>query len=233
MVIICVVFVICPGCTSLQQKTVVPTTQTIQATVTPTTVVTPMATPPVSTFPSRDNVSYTEGTLDPDAAFNVFFVKSQEEIVNKTQLVLQAMVPGTMSVQAVYSPSLLYLTAEDLGFTTEKYYDQVMNMETYTPETEAKRIAYLQFLYSAENAAYHIADAAEAESFGDYQNALGNAIVAKIDLQNIEVNPDLPPTIPYNALNVYVSEYIGGMRDKVIASEIKTSSREDRFPLLF
>jgi hypothetical protein len=94
-----------------------------------------------------------------------------------------------------------------------------------------KRVAYLKFLHSAKSSAYHIADAAEAESFGDYQNALVSATAAKFDLQTIEADPDLPPTIPYNLLDVFLNEYIGRMRDKVIASEIKEStSSGSRFP---
>ena len=34
-------------------------------------------------------------------------------------------------------------------------------MKTSSPENEMKRIAYLQFLNSAESSAYHIADAAQ------------------------------------------------------------------------
>jgi hypothetical protein len=236
--IMCVLFVVGSGCTSKQEGTLPPTTQTPEATGTHTAVVTPITTSSnISHVPADDtllpsgDLVYREGAGDPDTAFNVIFVKSQAEIINKTNLLLEAMVPGAMTVQAVYSPSLVYVRAEDLGFTTENYYDQVLNMKTSTPENEMKRIAYLQFLYSAKSSAYHIADAAESESYGDYRNALIMATEAKFDLQNIEANPDLPPTIPYNLLDVFLNEYIGSLRDKVIASEIKEStSSGSRFP---
>lgn len=238
--VICVLFIVCSGCTSIQEGTSVPGTKTPAATETHTLVATPAPTPPVNievtpagTPLPFDNVSDRDDTSDPDAAFNVFFVKSSEEIVNKTELVLQAMVPGTSAVQLVYSPSLLYLRAEDLGFTNEKYYTQLLTMKATTPENQAKRIAYLQFLYSAGNAAYHLADAAEAESLGDYQTSLIMATAAKADLQTIERNPDLPPITPYNTLDVFLNEYIGRMRDKVIASEMNERiSQDDRFPWL-
>jgi len=239
IVVICVLFVVGSGCTSKQEGTLPPATQTPAATETPTAEVTPITTPSdispvpaVGTLLPPDDLSHREGTGDQDTAFNVFFLKSQAEIVNKTNSLLEAMVPGTMTVQAVYSPSIVYVRAEDLGYTTENYYDRVLNMEVDTPENEIKRVAYLQFLYSAKSSAYHIADAAEAESYGDYRTALVMATEAKFDLQNIEVNPDLPPTIPYNLLDVFLNEYIGGLRDKVVASEIKESSSSgSRFPL--
>ena len=153
----------------------------------------------------------------------MFFVKSQVEIVNKTNSLIEAMVPGSMTVQAVYSPSMVYVRAEDLGFTAEKYYDQLLKMKTSSPENEMNRIVYLQFLNSVKSSAYHIADAAQAESFGDYENALSMATAAKFDLQDIEVDPDLPPTIPVNLLDVFLNEYIGRMQDKVTAMKESTS----------
>jgi hypothetical protein len=74
----------------------------------------------------------------------------------------------------------------------------MLKTNTTTLEKEARRIAFIQFLYSAKNAAYHIADAAEAERFGDYQNALSCLQTAKGDLRNIEVNAALPPTNSFN-----------------------------------
>ena len=236
--IICVLFVLCSGCTSKQEGTLPPATQTPGATITPTdevtTVTTPSSTSPVPTANTpllQDDLLNREGTGDQDTAFNLFFLKSQAEIINKTNDLLEAMVPGTMTVQAVYSPSLVYVRAEDLGYTTENYYDRVLEMKVYTPENEMKRVAYLQFLYSAKSSAFHIADAAEAESYGNYRDALVMASAAKLDLQNIEADPDLPPTLPYNLLDVFLNEYIGRLRDKEIASEIKEStSSGSRFP---
>jgi hypothetical protein len=238
IVIVCVLFVLCSGCTSKQEGTPPPSTQTPGATQTPTTMVTPITTPSnISNAPATGtplppgDLLHSEGTGDQDTAFNLFFLKSQAEIINKTNDLLEAMVPGTMTVQAVYSPSLVYVRAEDLGYTTENYYDQLLKMKVSTPENEMKRVAYLQFLYSAKSSAYHIADAAEAESFGDYRDALVSATAAKSDLQTIEADPDLPPTIPYNLLDVFLNEYIGSLRDKVISSEIKEStSSGSRFP---
>jgi len=153
-------FIVCSGCTSKQEGTPPPATQTLETTETHTAVVTPITTPSnISSGPEAgtqlphvDSLSH-QGIGDQDTAFNVFFVKSQAEIVNKTNSLLEALVPGTMTVQAVYSPSLVYVRAEDLGFRTEKYYDQVL--KTNTPETELKRIAYLQFLNSVKSSAYH------------------------------------------------------------------------------
>jgi hypothetical protein len=238
ILIICVLFVVCSGCTSKQEGTIPTFTQTPKATETHTAVVTPVTTPSdISPVPAEgtrlppDDLVYREGIEDPDAAFNLFFLKSQAEIINKTNLLLEAMVPGSMAIEAVYSPSLVYVRAEDLGYTTENYYDQLLNMQVDTPEIEMKRIAYIQFLYSAKSSAYHIADAAEAESFGDYRDALVSATAAKLDLQTIEADPDLPPTIPYNLLDVFLNEYIGSLRDKALASEIKESdSSGSRFP---
>ncbi len=233
---ICLLFIISSGCTSIQEGTSVPDTKTPVATETHTVMVTPLPTSPTKsegaadgTDKPRDNVPGQ--TSDRDAELHVFVANSAEEIANKTVLVIQAMVPGTSSAQLVYSPSVLYLRAEDLGYTTEKYYDQLLPMEATTPENEAKRIAYLKFLYSAKNAAYHLADAAEAESLGDYQNALDEAVAAKGYLQTIERNPDLPPITPYNTLDAFLNEYIGRMRDKVIASKINERDLGgDRFP---
>jgi len=235
---ICVLFVVGSGCTAKQEGTLPPATQTLGATQTPTAEVTPITTPSispavpaVSTMLPPDDLVHREGIEDPDAAFNLFFLKSQAEIINKTNLLLEAMVPGSMAIQAVYSPSLVYVRAEDLGYTTENYYDQLLKMKADTPKNEMKRVAYLQFLYSAKSSAYHIADAAEAESFGDYRDALVSATAAKFDLQTIEADPDLPPTIPYNLLDVFLNEYIGSLRDKAIASEIKErDSSGSRFP---
>jgi hypothetical protein len=237
IVLICVLFVVFSGCTSKQEGTLPPATQTPVATGIPTAVVTPIPTPSdISAVPAvgallpPEDLVYREGTGDRDIAFNILFLKSQSEIVNKTNDLIEAMVPGSMAVQAVYSPSIVYVRAEDLGFTAEKYYDQLLKMKTSSPENEMKRIGYLQFLNSAKSSAYHIADAAEAESFGDYENALSMATAAKSDLQNIEVEPDSPPTIPVNLLDVFLNEYIGRMKDKVTAMK-ESSSGGSRFPL--
>jgi len=236
IVIICVLFVVCSGCTSKQEGTLPPATQTPHATEIPTAVVTPITTPSnisavsvVGTLLPPDDLVYREGTGDRDIAFNMLFLKSQAEIVNKTNDLIEAMVPGSMSVQAVYSPSIVYVRAEDLGFTAEKYYDQLLKMKTSSPENEMKRIGYLQFLNSAKSSAYHIADAAQAESFGDYENALSMATAAKFDLQNIEVDTDLPPTIPVNLLDVFLNEYIGRMQDKVTAMKESSSGGSRSF----
>jgi hypothetical protein len=233
---ICLLFIISSGCTSIQEGTSVPDTKTPVATETYTVGVTPLPTSPTKSEVAPDNMllsleNVSGQTLEGDAGLHVFVVNSAEVIVNKTVLVIQAMVPGTSSAQLVYSPSVLYMRAEDLGYTTEKYYDQLLPMEATKPENEAKRIAYLKFLYSAKNAAYHLADAAEAESLGDYQSALDEAIAAKGYLQTIERNPDLPPITPYNTLDAFLNEYIGRLRDKVTASKINERDLGgDRFP---
>jgi hypothetical protein len=200
--IICILFVLGAGCTSLKEGTPVPTAPTQAATGTQTVVATPVTTLPISSkviatemLQSNDTLLDRDGTLARDAAFDALFAKSVVEIVNKTGLVLEAMIPGSTSAQLVYSPAVLYLRAEDPGFTTENYSNEMLKTNTTTPENEAKRIAFIQFLYSAKNAAYHIADVAEAESFGDYQNAQAYLQLAKGDLRNIKVNPALPPTI--------------------------------------
>ena len=90
------------------------------------------------------------------------------------------------------------MRAEDLGFTTENSSNEMLNANTTTPENEVKRIASIQFLFSARNAADHSADAAQAGSFGDYQNALASLQTEKDVLRNIKVNPALPPTNSYN-----------------------------------
>ena len=63
----------------------------------------------------------------------------------------------------------------------------------------------------------------KSESFGDYENALSMATAAKFDLQNIEVDTDLPPTIPVNLLDIFLNEYIGRMQDKVTAMKESSS----------
>jgi hypothetical protein len=71
----------------------------------------------------------------------------------------------------------------------------------------------------AKNGANHIADAAEAESNGDYSTALAMSKAARIDLRDVKVDPDLPPTVPFNTLNIFLTEYIGRVNDKVIQKE--------------
>jgi hypothetical protein len=224
--IFCILFVLGTGCTSVKEGTPVPTAPT-SAPVTTQTVVETQATPiptiskviaaempqPDTTLVDRD------GTSASDAAFNIFFVKSTVEIVNNTGDVIDAMVPASLSVQAVYSPAILYLEAKDLGHRIERDYDLALNMKTNSPETEQKRIAYLHFLYVAKNGANHIADAAAAESNGDYSTALAMSKAARIDLRELKVDPDLSPTVPFNTLNIFLTEYIGRVNDRVIQQQ--------------
>jgi hypothetical protein len=232
--IFCILFVLGAGCTSLKGGAPVPTTPTSAPVTTQTVVETPVTTIPTiskviaAEKPQPDTtLADHDGTSASDAAFNIFFVKSTNEIVNKTTSVVQAMVPGSMSVQAVYSPAILYLEAEDLGHTIERDYDLALNMKTNSPETEQKRIAYLHFLYLAKNGANHIADAAEAESNGDYSTALAMSKAAKIDLREVKVDPDLPPTVPFNTLNIFLTEYIGRINDKVIQQENEAAKQNE------
>lgn len=72
----------------------------------------------------------------------------------------------------------------------------MLKTNTTTPENEAKRIASVQLLNAAKNAADHRADAAEAESlFFDYQNARACLQKTKGDLRNIEVIRHCPRPI--------------------------------------
>jgi hypothetical protein len=224
--IFCILFVLGTGCTSVKEGTTVPTTPASAATASQTVVETPVTTiPTISKVISAEKPQIDttlvdrDGTSASDAAFNIFFVKSTNEIVNKTTSVVQAMVPSSMSLTATYSPAILYLEAKDLGHTIERDYDLTLNMKTYTPKTEEKRIAYLQFLSIAKSGANHIADAAESESNGDYSTALAMSKAAKIDLREVKVDPDLPPTIPFNTLNIFLTEYIGRVNDKVIQQQ--------------
>lgn len=239
--IFCILFVLGAGCTSTKEGTPVPPAPTSAATGTQTIVETPVTPLPTSSkviAPEMPQSNTTlldrDGTLLSDAAFNIFFVKSTSEIVNKTTSVVEAMVPGSLSVQAVYSPAILYLEAKDLGHTIERDYDLTLNMKTNTPETEEKRIAYLQFLYRAKSGANHIADAAEAESFGDYSTALAMSTAARTDLRDIKVDPDLPPTVPIKTLNIFLTEYIGRVQEKVIQQQNEETNQrpqsEARFP---
>jgi hypothetical protein len=231
--IFCILFVLGTGCTSVKEGTPVPTTPASAAAASQTIVETQAT--PIPTISkaiaaempqSKTTLIDHDGTLASDAAFNIFFVKSTNEIVNKTTSVVEAMVPASMSLTAAYSPAILYLEAKDLGHTIERDYDLALNMKTNTPKTEEKRIAYIQFLYSAKNGANHIADAAEAESFGDYSTALAMSKAARIDLREVKVDPDLPPTIPFNTLNIFLTEYIGRVNDKVIQQENEAANKK-------
>jgi len=239
--IFCILFVLGAGCTSTKEGTPVPAAPTPAVTGTQTVVETPVTTLPISSKviagemqQSNTTLLDRDGTSASDAAFNIFFVKSTTEIVNKTTSVVEAMVPGSLSLTAAYSPAILYLEAKDLGHTIERDYDLTLNMKTNTPETEEKRIAYLQFLYMAKSGANHIADAAEAESFGDYSTALAMSTAARIDLRDIKVDPDLPPTVPIKTLNIFLTEYIGRVQEKVIQQQNEATNQrpqsEARFP---
>ena len=231
--IICILFVLGAGCTSLKEETPVPPAPTSAVTGTQTVVETPITTLPTSSKvlaaemqQSNTTLLDRDGTSASDAAFTIFFVKSTTEIVNKTASVVQAMVPGSLSLTAAYSPAILYLEAKDLGHTIERDYDLALKMKTNTPQTEEKRIAYLHFLYLAKNGANHIADAAEAESSGDYSTALAMSKAARIDLRDVKVDPDLPPTVPFNTLNIFLTEYIGRVNDKVIQQENEAANKK-------
>ena len=244
--IICVLFVVGAGCVSTREGTPAPTTQTPAMTGTQTQVTTPIPTQAVmpqvtaaGTPMPRDEALDRDGTLVRDAAFNALLAKSAEEIANKTDLVVFEMSQSETLTKLGYSSARLFLAAEDLGYTTESYYDQMLKTKASTMENENKRIAYIQFLYPAKNAAFHIADAAEAESFGDYQTALVMAGAAKEDLAGIEKGSDLPIESRYNRLNVYLAEFIGRMRDNlvqqntvetILSSKISDRSPGDRFP---
>jgi hypothetical protein len=231
--IFCILFVLGAGCTSLKEGTPVPTAPTPAATGTQTVFETSVTPLPASSKviaaemqQSNPTLLDHDGTSASDAAFNIFFVKSTNEIVNKTTSVVEAMVPASMSLTAAYSPAILYLEAKDLGHTIDRDYDLALNMKTNTPKTEEKRIAYIQFLYSAKNGANRIADAAEAESFGDYSTALVMSKAARIDLRDVKVDPDLPPTIPFNTLNIFLTDYIGRVNDKVIQQENEAANKK-------
>ena len=187
------------GCTSLKSGAPITPAPTPVATETQTVVTTPVTTPSVktdiqvvSTPQTRDEITSRGEGSTRDAAFNALFLKSAEAITNKTVLVIQAMVPGTTGPQFTYSPTVSVPASTKISAThLQNYYNQMLTIKADTPENEAKRIAYIQFLYTANNAAYNIANAAEAESYGDYQGALSYLKVAKIDLQNIREDPAL------------------------------------------
>jgi hypothetical protein len=244
--IICVLFIVSAGCVSTKEGAPAPGTQTPAVTGTQSQVATPVPTQAVmpqvtaaGTPIPRDEALDRDGTLARDAAFNALLAKSAEEIANKTDLVIFEMSQSETLLKGGYSSARLFLAADDLGYTTESYYDQMLKTKASTMENENKRIEYIQFLYLARNAANHIADAAEAESFGNYQAALVMAAAAKDDLAGMEKGSDLPVKSRYNRLNVYLAGFIGRMQDNVIqqktletilTSRISDRSPGDRFP---
>ena len=245
-VIICVLFIVSAGCVSTKEGTPAPGTQTPAVTGTQTQVATPVPTqavmPQVTAAGSpipRDEALDRDGTSTRDAAFNDLLLKSAGEIANKTDLVILQMSQAGTASQAGYSPARLFLASNDLGYTAERYYDQLLKTQASTFENENKRIAYIQYLYLEKNAANHIADAAEAEAFGDYQTALVMALAAKADLMGMETGPVQIISSRNVLLNVYLAEFIGRMRDNlvqqktletVLRSQISDRSPGDRFP---
>lgn len=246
LAIICVLFIVSAGCVSTREGAPAPGTQTPAVTGTQTLVATPVPTQSVmpqvtaaGTPIPRDEALARDGTLARDAAFNALLAKSAEEIANKTDLVIFEMSQSETLLKGGYSSARLFLAADDLGYTTESYYDLLLKTKAGTIENENKRIEYIQFLYLAKNAANHIADAAEAESFGDYQDALVMAVAAKANLAQMEKGADLPIASRFNRLNVYLSTFIGRMQDNLIQQKtletavrykISDVSSGDRFP---
>ncbi|MGB9177513.1 MAG: hypothetical protein WCB46_12380 [Methanoregula sp.] len=227
--IICILFIICAACASLKEETPVPTLQTTAPAETPTGAPVPVTILPVSATITAAESNGTpmdkDGTLARDAAFDLLFAKSADEITNKTDLVIFEMSQSGTLTQLGYSPVRLYLAAEDLGYTTENYYNVMLNTRANTPENEVKRIEYIQFLYIAKNAAYHIADAASAESSGNYENAQAMANAAILDLRPIKVNPNLPPLTSFNRLLTYLYDYTGQMNEKIALQQSQQTNK--------
>jgi len=57
---------------------------------------------------------------------------------------------------------------------------------------------------------------------------------ARTDLRDIKVDPDLPPTVPFTTLNIFLTEYIGRVQEKVIQQQNEETNQrpqsEARFP---
>jgi hypothetical protein len=223
--IICLLLIVCTGCVSTKDSTLTTTGTQIPVdsrtyTLVPMPVATPVTTPPrmsevstIETLLPRDAID-RNGTVVLDVAFDKLFQESVNDLTNKTNIVIFEMAQSDTPSQYGYSPVRLHIAAQELGFTADNYYNTFLQTRAMKPENEVKKITYLQYLYDIKNYGYHIADASNYELQGDFPNALAMAQAAKVDLQPIKSNPDIPPTTTASKLFIYLNEYIAKLSAK-------------------
>jgi hypothetical protein len=116
----------------------------------------------------------------------------------------------------VYSPATLRQAALGMKDTADKYQSSLLTLKDFqNTETEIKRNEYLGYLSGLSSAGSSIAEAAAAESMGQYALAMNYAERAETSLERIDGIPDPGSAHEIQVMKVNLDDYARIMREKL------------------
>lgn len=160
-----------------------------------------------------------EGTTRPsgsDAEFVSVYDQSSKELLEEMRIVNSRFQSAAVNAGQVYSPATLRQAALDMKETADSYHASLLALEDFSSrETEIRRNDYLGYLSELSFSGSSIAEAAAAESTGQYALAVNYAGLAGTSLDRIEGIPNQELQHEIEVMKVQLEDYAWILREKL------------------
>jgi hypothetical protein len=170
---------------------------------------------PLSTGGSRPAAG-TTGPAGSDSVYLTVHDQSAKELSGLMQVVNSRFPTAAVNSGQVYSPATLRQAALEMKNTADKYQSSLLTLKDFqNTETEIQRNNYLGYLSGLSSAGSSIAEAAAAESTGQYALAKNYAERAETSLERIDAIPDTASAHEIQVMRVQLDDYARIMREKL------------------
>jgi hypothetical protein len=170
---------------------------------------------PVSPGGSRPAAG-TSGPAGSDSEYLAVHDQSSKELLGMMQVVNSRFPTAAVNSGQVYSPATLRQAALGMKDTADTYQSSLLTLEDFShTETEIQRNEYLGYLSGLSSSGSSIAEAAAAESTGQYALAMNYAERAETSLERIDDIPDPASVHEIEIMRVQLEDYARIMREKL------------------
>jgi hypothetical protein len=151
-----------------------------------------------------------------DSVYLTVHDQSANELSGLMRVVNSRFPTAAVNSGQVYSPATLRQAALEMKDTADKYQSSLLALNDFrNTETEIKRNEYLGYLTGLSSAGSSIAEAAAAESTGQYALAMNYAERAETSLERIDSIPDPASAHEIQVMRVQLDDYARIMREKL------------------
>lgn len=170
---------------------------------------------PLSPGGSRPAAGPT-GPAGSDSEYLAVHDQSSRELLGLMQVTNSRFPTAAVNTGQVYSPATLRQAGLGMKNTADKYQSSLLTLEDFShTETEIQRNEYLGYLSGLSSAGSSIAEAAAAESTGQYALAMNYAERAETSLERIDGIPDPASAHEIQVMRVQLEDYARIMREKL------------------
>ncbi|MDD1714044.1 MAG: hypothetical protein LUQ61_02145 [Methanoregulaceae archaeon] len=158
----------------------------------------------------------TTGPAGSDSVYLTMHDQSAKELLGMMRVVNSRFPTAAVNSGQVYSPATLRQAALDMKNAADKYQSSLLALKDFqNTETEIKRNEYLGYITGLSAAGSSIAEAAAAESTGQYALAMNYAERAETRLERIDAIPDPASAHEIQVMRVQLDDYARIMREKL------------------